>query len=131
MVGNGMGTIRGNSSSYYRAPVVPPSVPSEYLSRQELGIYSSKKELNQSLNADSSYGSYPMPNHYNRASNAQNQSNLHSMSYMMNTSGIQNNPNTSEYSGTDTMDKRMVNAFLQQQLNYPTGNKIAKINLLF
>ena len=52
-LGNGMGTIRSSnassaSASYYRAPVAPPSVPSEYLSRQELGIYSSKKELNQS-----------------------------------------------------------------------------------
>jgi abl interactor 2 len=46
-LGNGMGTIRpGGGSS--RLPVAPPSVPSEYLSRQELGIYSSKKELNQS-----------------------------------------------------------------------------------
>lgn len=38
--GNGLGTVRSSSStasSYYRAPVAPPSVPSEYLSRQELG----------------------------------------------------------------------------------------------
>jgi hypothetical protein len=46
-LGNGMGTIRSSGASS-RMPVAPPSVPSEYLSRQELGIYSSKKELNQS-----------------------------------------------------------------------------------
>jgi hypothetical protein len=42
----GKASIRSNlSSSYYRTPIIPPSVPSEYLSRQELGIYSSRKEM--------------------------------------------------------------------------------------
>ena len=47
---NGSSSVRSthSSTSYYRAPIIPPSVPSDYLSRQELGIYSSKKELNQS-----------------------------------------------------------------------------------
>jgi hypothetical protein len=57
---SGRDTIRStnsnNSSYYYNRPsvsvILPPSVPSEYLSRQELGIYSSKKELN--LNQSSS-----------------------------------------------------------------------------
>ena len=55
-INNGLGTIRSinsGSTQYFRTPVAPPSVPSEYLSRQELGIYSSKKELNQSAVADS------------------------------------------------------------------------------
>ena len=39
------GSVRSVNNAYYRVPVAPPSVPSEYLSRQELGIYSSKKEL--------------------------------------------------------------------------------------
>ncbi len=43
---SGHSSIRSNSSNtYQRAPILPPTVPSEYLSRQELGIYSSRKEL--------------------------------------------------------------------------------------
>ena len=55
---SGRDTIRSttSNSSYYNRPsvsvILPPSVPSEYLSRQELGIYSSKKELNQSSCSD-------------------------------------------------------------------------------
>jgi hypothetical protein len=130
-LGNGMGTIRGNSS-YYRTPVVPPSVPSEYLSRQELGIYSSKKELNQSLNAtdSASYGAYPMVNGYRANSNHYNPH--QSMSYLMNNSGVlhQNNQSVSEYSGTDTMDKRMANAFIQQQMSYPGGFQLFFYNFI-
>lgn len=47
----GKASIRSNlSSSYYRTPIIPPSVPSEYLSRQELGIYSSRKEMGMNNN---------------------------------------------------------------------------------
>lgn len=59
---SGRDTIRSttsNSSSYYNRPsvavILPPSVPSEYLSRQELGIYSSKKELNLNQSSCSDY----------------------------------------------------------------------------
>lgn len=77
-LGNGMGTIRANAlgTGTCRVPAVaPPSVPSEYLSRQELGIYSSKKELNQSVGAasnnvgdDSMTGAYGSINPYRRPS---------------------------------------------------------------
>ena len=99
-VTNSGGTIR-STSSYYRTPVAPPSVPSEYLSRQELGIYSSKKELNA---ADGSYGG---PTGYRRPSQ---------------TSG--------EYSGMDTLDKRLANTYIQQlsmtnnSVGYATGKDI-------
>ena len=75
--GNGQSTVRSNnsasSSSYYRTPVAPPSVPSEYLSRQELGIYSSKKEI---LNGNETYasGSYGGPTGYRKTSQAFNNS---------------------------------------------------------
>ena len=46
---NGQSTVRSNnsasSSSYYRTPVAPPSVPSEYLSRQELGKFNIKSSF--------------------------------------------------------------------------------------
>ena len=74
--GNGQSTVRSNnsaSSSYYRTPVAPPSVPSEYLSRQELGIYSSKKEI---LNGNETYasGSYGGPTSYRKSSQVFNNS---------------------------------------------------------
>ena len=74
--GNGQSTVRSNnsaSSSYYRQPVVPPSVPSEYLSRQELGIYSSKKEI---LTGNETYasGSYGGPTSYRKSSQIFNNS---------------------------------------------------------
>jgi hypothetical protein len=75
--GNGQSTVRSNnsasSSSYYRTPVAPPSVPSEYLSRQELGIYSSKKEI---LNGNETYasGSYGGPTGYRKSSQVFNNS---------------------------------------------------------
>jgi abl interactor 2 len=104
-VNNSGGTIR-SQASYYRTPVVPPSVPSEYLSRQELGIYSSKKELN----FDSSYGG---PTGYRRPSQ---------------TSG--------DYSGMDTLDKRLANTYIQQlssmstnSVGYATGNGLLRTNL--
>ena len=103
---NGLGTVRSNNSgtsSYYRPPVVPPSVPSEYLSRQELGIYSSKKELNQSAGAESLNGAYG----YRRPSQSSN----------INAS-INAGNNANEYSGTDTLDKRMANTYLQQLNNF-------------
>lgn len=81
MTGNtSSGTVRSTASSYYRAPIAPPSVPSEYLSRQEIGLYASKKELNIS----DSYGAYRRPSQ------------------------------TSEYSGMDTLDRRMTNPYIQQ-----------------
>ncbi len=59
---SGRDTIRSttsNSSSYYNRPsvavILPPAVPTEYLSRQELGIYSSKKELNLNQSSCSDY----------------------------------------------------------------------------
>ncbi len=64
-----------------------PSVPSEYLSRQELGIYSSRKELNDSS------GIYGTGSSYRRTS-TQNQQN--------------------EYSGFDTLDRRNATALIQQ-----------------
>ena len=103
-VSNSGGTIR-SQASYYRTPVAPPSVPSEYLSRQELGIYSSKKELN----SDSSYGG---PTGYRRPSQ---------------TSG--------DYSGMDTLDKRLANTYIQQlnmsnnSVGYATGNGLLRTNL--
>ena len=92
------GTIR-STASYYRTPVIPPSVPSEYLSRQELGIYSSKKELNTD--------SYGGPTGYRRPSQ---------------TSG--------DYSGMDTLDKRLANSYIHQlnmsnnSVGYATGKDI-------
>ncbi len=77
------GTVR-STASYYRTPVIPPSVPTEYLSRQELGIYSSKKELNT---ADS----YGGPTGYRRPSQM-----------------------SGEYSGMDTLDKRLAHSYIQQ-----------------
>lgn len=98
---NGMGTVRSsNSNSIYRAPVVPPSVPTEYLSRQELGIYSSKKELNQSAGTESLSGAYGGMS-YRRPSN--NNSLIHG-----------------EYS--DTIDRRAANAYLQQLTGYSTNS---------
>lgn len=108
-VGNGLSTVRSTASSsgssYYRTPVAPPSVPSEYLSRQELGIYSSKKELNQSAGAESLSGGYGGPTGYRRQiSNNSNQI----------------NNSMSEYSGTETLDRRMTQTYLQQ-LGYAMG----------
>ncbi len=83
-----MNTVRSTGgSSYYRAPIAPPSVPSEYLSRHELGIYSSRKEL--SLN--DSAGIYGTSASYRRSSQQQN-----------------------EYSGFDTLDRRNATALMQQ-----------------
>jgi hypothetical protein len=117
--GNGLSTVRSTgstASSYYRTPVIPPSVPSEYLSRQELGIYSSKKELNQSASSgvgDTISGAYggPPPLGYRRPSQNSNNN--------MNMSGTTLNPpvggsSSSEYSGADTLDKRIANSYLHQ-----------------
>jgi abl interactor 2 len=58
---SGRDTIRSttSNSSYYNRPsvavILPPSVPSEYLSRAELGIYSSKKEINLNQSSCSDY----------------------------------------------------------------------------
>lgn len=118
--GNGLGTVRSTvstgSSYHYRTPVVPPSVPSEYLSRQELGIYSSKKELNQSLGADSLSGAYG-------AANMSNTSGYRRPSQTgTNSSNITYN-NSSEYS--DTMDRRMANNYLQQhQYNFSPSSSM-------
>jgi len=79
------GTIRSStSSSYYRPTVAPPSVPSEYLSRQELGIYASKKELN--LSEHLAYGGARRPSQT-------------SAEYS---------------SGMDTMARRMTNPYMSQ-----------------
>lgn len=108
---NGLGTVRaaslmsqqsGGSSSggHYRAPVAPPSVPSEYLSRQELGIYSSKKELNQSIGESSVlHGAYGGMS-YRRPS----QSSANNMSLSLGGGG--------DYS--DTMDRRVAATYMQQ-----------------
>lgn len=114
---SGHGTVRGQSgNSYYRTPVAPPSVPSEYLSRQELGIYSSKKELNQSNNSysESTYatGAYGGPLGYRRPSQSSNNPNNLT---------LQNNPyNQSEYS--DTIGR--TNNYLQDLNNYSTSNNL-------
>lgn len=92
----------GSGGGIYRAPVAPPSVPSEYLSRQELGIYSSKKELNQSLasaGGDTSLGGAYGGMSYRRPS----QSSTNNMSLNM---------GGGEYS--DTMDRRMAATYMQQ-----------------
>lgn len=111
--GNGSATVRSTASSYYRTPVAPPSVPSEYLSRQELGIYSSKKELNQSAGADTLSSAYGGPMGYKQRPSINNSS-----------LNMPNNPpiNTSvnEYSGTDTIDRRMAQTYMQQ-FNMPPG----------
>ncbi|CAF0970828.1 unnamed protein product [Brachionus calyciflorus] len=100
---NGMGTVRStNSNSIYRTPVIPPSVPTEYLSRQELGIYSSKKELNQSAGAESLSGAYG------------------GMSYRRPSQNTSINQGQSEYS--DTINSRTGNAYLQQLNNFPPNN---------
>ena len=116
-INNGLGTIRSinsGSTQYFRTPVAPPSVPSEYLSRQELGIYSSKKELNQSAGADSlsAAGGYGgPPGGYKQRPSINN----------MNISSAYNNNNSvNEYSGTDTIDRRMAHTYMQQ-LNLPPG----------
>lgn len=113
--GNGLGTIRSNASSgsyYSRAPVAPPSVPSEYLSRQELGIYSSKKELNQSAGSDSLSAAYGYRRQQSNSSN-------------MNNTIINNMSNTNEYSGTDTLDRRITNTYLNQ---YNYASNVSQIN---
>lgn len=100
---NGMGTIRSsNSNSIYRTPVIPPSVPSEYLSRQELGIYSSKKELNQSAGTESLSGAYG------------------GMSYRRPSQNNSMSQGMSEYS--DTIDRRAANAYLQQMGSYSANS---------
>lgn len=101
--GGGLSTVRSTASgnsSYYRTPVVPPSVPSEYLSRQELGIYSSKKELGQSQanpveSTYASYGGPPSGYPARRASQA----------------GGRAMGGQSEYA--DTLDRRLANAYIQ------------------
>jgi abl interactor 2 len=118
--GSGHGTVRGQSgNSYYRTPVAPPSVPSEYLSRQELGIYSSKKELNQSNNSysESTYatGAYGGPLGYRRPSQSSNNPNNLT---------LQNNPyNQSEYS--DTIGR--TNNYLQDLNNYSTSSNLISL----
>ena len=81
--GNGQSTVRSNnsasSSAYYRPPVVPPSVPSEYLSRQELGIYSSKKEMQMTGNETYASGSYGGPMSYRKSSQIFNNSRVRSL----------------------------------------------------
>jgi abl interactor 2 len=115
--GNGHGTVRGQSgNSYYRTPVAPPSVPSEYLSRQELGIYSSKKELSQGNNSysESTYatGAYGGPLGYRRPSQTSNNPNNLT---------LQNNSyNQSEYS--DTIGR--TNNYLQDLNNYSTSSNL-------
>lgn len=115
---NGVGTVRGvslmtqqsggsSNGSHYRAPVAPPSVPSEYLSRQELGIYSSKKELNQSIGESSMlHGAYGGMS-YRRPS----QSSANNMSLSLGGGG--------EYS--DTMDRRGTSNYMQQFGTNPPG----------
>lgn len=101
---NGLGTVRStnsSNSSYYRTPVAPPSVPSEYLSRQELGIYSSKKELNQSAGSESLSAAYGV-GYRRQQSNTSNNIMTNNMS------------TTNEYSGTDTLDRRMTNPYMAQ-----------------
>lgn len=119
-LGNGLGTIR---PSQHRTPVsvAAPTVPSEYLSRQELGIYSSKKELNQSTGADSLSAAYGGPMGYN---NRQRPSiNNSSLSMPPNASINLNNmsANMNEYSGTDTINRGMAQTYMQfnQQFNQP------------
>lgn len=117
----GLNTVRSINSSqnqYYRTPIIPPSVPSEYLSRQELGIYSSKKELNQSGGADSlsaacGYGG-PIGGYKKRPS-------INNSSMNMPIMGNQSyNTNVNEYSGTETLDSRMAQTYMQQ-LNLNPG----------
>ena len=111
----GLNTVRSINSSqnqYYRTPIIPPSVPSEYLSRQELGIYSSKKELNQSGGADSLSAAacgYGGPIGYKKRPSINNSS---IQSY--------NTNNVNEYSGTETLDSRMAHNYMQQ-LNLNAG----------
>ena len=104
----GLSTVRSTASgnsSYYRTPVVPPSVPSEYLSRQELGIYSSKRELNQSQTnpaAESTYASYGgPPSGYPRRSSQTGASLV----------GRAMGGGQSEYA--DTLDRRLANVYIQ------------------
>ena len=118
-VGNGLGTVRSNASaaySNYRVPVAPPSVPTEYLSRQELGIYSSKKELNQSGNADTLSAAYGGPLGYQ----VKQRPSINNSSLNMTPSLSTSNSNPNEYSGTDTMDRRMAQTYMQQ-FSMPTG----------
>ncbi len=106
------GTVRSINSGkgqYIRTPVAPPSVPSEYMTRQELGIYSSKKELNQSAGADSlsAAGGYGgPPGGYKQRPSINNLG--------MNISSAYNNNSVNEYSGTDTIDRRMAQNYIQQ-----------------
>lgn len=128
------GTIsRSAASAIYRTPVAPPAVPSEYLSRQELGIYSSKKELNQSAGADSLSAAYGGPMGYKQRPS-------------INNSSLNMNPNMSsnvnEYSGADTIDLRMAQTYMQQfsmppginnsnnnSVSYASGKDLIRTNL--
>lgn len=126
--GNGMGTVRStNSGAIYRTPVAPPSVPSEYLSRQELGIYSSKKELNQSAGADSlsAASGYGGPSGgYKQRPSINNSSLNPGPGY-----GNLNNNSVNEYSGTDTIDRRMAQTYMQQ-FNLPPGKTFLNYKIL-
>ncbi len=107
-------SINSGAAQYFRTPVAPPAVPSEYLSRQELGIYSSKKELNQSAGADSlsaacGYGG--TPGGYKQRPSINNLG--------MNISSAASS-SVNEYSGTDTIDRRMAQTYMQQ-FNLPPG----------
>lgn len=122
--GNGLSTVRSTASSgssyHYRTPVIPPSVPSEYLSRQELGIYSSKKELNQSAGSESLSAAYGSSMSYRRPSHT-NTNNLNNSSNQTPTLPM------SEYS--DTMDRRMANTYLNNNnsVGYASGKDIGII----
>ncbi len=127
--GNGLGTVRSTNStasSYYRAPVAPPSVPSEYLSRQELGIYSSKKELTQNAGTETLSNAYGGPSGY-QVKQRPSINNLNISSGGMASSNA--NSNVNEYSGTDTLDRRMAQTYMQQ-FNLPTG-KIFSLFLFY
>lgn len=148
--GTGTGTVRsnvgsqsinGSGGSYYqRAPVAPPSVPSEYLSRQELGIYSSKKELNQSINNNTTYGesgsiyAYGGPVGYNRARQGSQSSatgnNFNQQMSSINTTSNSNNGGGynqgSEYA--DTLGRGLANVYLHEMSNYSATNGMLMMN---
>ena len=104
---SGRDTVRSTTSgsSYYRPSVsviLPPAVPSEYLSRQELGIYSSKKELNQSGCSDymSSASMNQATLDFRRASQTSNGLSVTSSKVSTHPNSISNTYNSSEYSSS-------------------------------
>jgi len=110
-LGNGLGTIRQGA---YRTPtsvVEAPTVPSEYLSRQELGIYATKKELNQSGGAESLSAAYGGPQGYRQRPSITNSS----LSMPPSVAASVN-----EYSGTDTINRGLAQTYMQQ-FSLPPG----------